>query len=95
MDRKNSGLFGTVVVMVLFLCLHLQAQNLVPNPSFEEFSSCASGPGKIVFATPWFNVRVSCDYYHECGTNGASIPVSWGGDMQERDRPTRDLRLGA
>jgi len=79
MDWKNSGYLGTIMVMVLVLCLNIQAQNLVPNPSFEEHTECPDGPGRISNANPWFKVRGSCDYYNVCGTDGFDIPVSDAG----------------
>jgi hypothetical protein len=81
MDWKNSCHFGTVMVSALVLCLNLQAQNLVPNPSFEDHSECPDGPGNIEFAYPWFKTRGSCDYFHECGIDGFGIPVSDGGGI--------------
>lgn len=78
MDRKDCHKF-VLIGLALVLSLQMQAQNLVPNPSFEEYTECPIGSGRIVNAYPWYNARPSCDYYHECGTNGAGVPISQGG----------------
>jgi hypothetical protein len=66
----------TVCAIVLGICFNTGAQNLVPNPSFEEFDDCPFLPGQIEEANGWFNLYGSCDYYHECGSNGFSIPIN-------------------
>lgn len=68
----------------------LKAQNLVPNHSFETFSLCLPGAGKIYSATNWFQPRKignasvnqssSSDYYNSCATNPFySVPNNFGG----------------
>ncbi len=45
------------------------AQNLVPNPSFETFTSCPNALGALCngIATPWqCGTSGSCDYYNAC-----------------------------
>jgi OOP family OmpA-OmpF porin len=70
-----------VTVILFFVCsITLKAQeNLVPNPSFEETIGCPNNTGQIAAAEPWVSVYGSPDYYHECGTNGFGIPISWEG----------------
>jgi hypothetical protein len=68
-----------LIISALVLSFHVGAQNLVPNPSFEENSGCpleGDFDEKVDF---WFNVRPTCDYYNECETNGNGIPISFGG----------------
>ncbi|NVN96547.1 MAG: gliding motility-associated C-terminal domain-containing protein, partial [Bacteroidetes bacterium] len=48
--------------------------NLVPNPSFEEFSQCpTTGMGEIYLATPWNAATApgtgSSDFYHACSSD--------------------------
>lgn len=70
------------------------AQNLVPNPSFEEHSDCPSSPGHIELAEPWTNVYGANTYFHECGTNGWSIPVNnWGGGYARTGHAYADITL--
>ncbi len=53
--------------------------NLIPNPSFEEFSTCPYTAGQISVCESWQNVRGSVDYFHVCGENGWATPANnWG-----------------
>jgi hypothetical protein len=45
------------------------AQNLVPNPSFEEFSECPDDLGQVDRATGWTIFSQSPDYFNRCNTN--------------------------
>lgn len=54
-------------------------QNLVPNPSFEEYTDCpydGSGSGQLYFAIPWYSPsQGSPDYFNSCDvTNVLSVP---------------------
>jgi len=59
---------------ILFFAVNvLNAQNLVPNPSFEEYTGLQTwmGEGAIHFALPWFNTPIypggnamTADYIH-------------------------------
>ena len=43
------------------------AQNLVPNPSFEDMVQCPPGWTQIEFATGWINPNgYSPDYFNSC-----------------------------
>lgn len=46
-----------------------QAQNLVPNWSFEEISGCPDDLGQVERATGWliFRGEESCELFHTCG----------------------------
>ena len=53
------------------------SQNLVPNGSFEIFTSCPSGYGQIYLTPPWMNPTslASPDFLHLCASNsGYSVP---------------------
>lgn len=60
--------------------------NLVPNPSFEIYTTCPTFPGQVYFATPWFQpntffgtVTTACssELYHICSPFGpVSVPVN-------------------
>ncbi len=77
----------------------LNAQNLVPNPSFEEIVQCPEmpDPGQIHLAKPWFQptpwfwdstdfeTSSSSDLFHECAPQGeAGVPLSWAGYQYAR-----------
>ena len=84
MDRQGFNRFGLSILTVLILCVFTNAQNLVPNPSFEDFEDCPFLAGQISEAYGWYNALGSCDYYHECGNNGFGIPINKGGGGQAR-----------
>jgi gliding motility-associated-like protein len=71
---------------ILFICfsLGINAQNLVPNCSFENISSCPSAPGQINKAIPWFSANTSTpDLLNECYNiapiYGVDVPQNiWG-----------------
>ena len=59
-------------VNILFL-IHLNvgfSQNLVPNPSFENYTICPTTSGQLDYANPWSNPTVwgSSDYYNACSS---------------------------
>lgn len=63
----------------------LQAQNLVPNPSFEEYNTCPDNQNQIHFATGWSNYwntshNSTPDYFNSCSTTSwMSVPHNLGG----------------
>ncbi len=81
------------LISSLFLCfalLEVHGQvNLVPNPSFEEYSQCPEFEDQIQFANGWskFSVGMSTpDYYNSCGLSaGYGVPKSLG-DYQDDNR---------
>jgi OmpA-OmpF porin, OOP family len=59
------------------------SQNLVPNPSFEEYFSC---PGSYNYATDgklapgWFSPTTGTpDLFNQCSRGEASVPTNWAG----------------
>lgn len=51
-------------------------QNLVPNGSFEEYSSCPDAAAQVYKATPWFDPGASSDYFNACAlpSTGLNVP---------------------
>jgi len=75
---------------IFFSCKFLFSQNLVPNPSFENYSSCPCQTylvdglwvvedNQIIYADPWKGTNFSSDYYNSCVNNtcGNSVPLTW------------------
>jgi gliding motility-associated-like protein len=66
-----------------FLFTSSGGQNLVPNPSFENYSSCPTGGGDVAALVSWTNPTSSTpDYFNECATSipsGCSVPVNFVG----------------
>ena len=59
------------------------AQNLVPNPSFEDTVACPINANQVPFATGWDNFGQSPDYFNSCSINpDYSVPFNWGGYQQ-------------
>lgn len=53
------------------------AQNLVPNPSFEDYIACPTGPSETYKAVPWIQPSGhtgTSDYFHTCNTS--PIPIN-------------------
>jgi hypothetical protein len=56
------------------------AQNLVPNPSFEDTVQCPTDQNQIYYAVGWLEFGMSPDYYNTCATYfQCSIPNHWTG----------------
>jgi len=77
-----------IVFYTLFLLFtfKLSAQvNLVPNSSFEIYSTCPDGLSQINKATPWYDpTGASSDYFNVCDTGYANVPYSSMGYQQAR-----------
>jgi len=64
------------IILLFGLDINLSAQvNLVPNPSFEYFTTCPTGLSQLAYAYPWFAPSVGTpDYYNSCNTGVVSVP---------------------
>jgi len=72
--------------MLLPLALNLSngsAQNLVPNPSFEEYINCPVNFGQWAQVVDWTSpYDNSADYFNVCaGTNAAGVPLNSMGEQ--------------
>ena len=67
-------------ILILLYQFNVNGQNLVPNPSFEQNSSCPTNFGQVQLrCTSWRDYCQSPDYFHTCyaGTgNIADVPVN-------------------
>jgi hypothetical protein len=52
--------------LLILITMNVNAQNLVPNPSFEDTVQCPSHGGNIDQATGWINCGITPDYYNAC-----------------------------
>ncbi len=75
--------FLSVFVGVLLGTFYISAQNLVPNPSFEEYDVC---PGDFSQAAHEFRVRHwrsanlgTPDNFNDCSIGEADVPHNWAG----------------
>lgn len=62
------------------------AQQLVPNPSFEEVTTCPTFASMLDHAAPWFNPTLGTpELYHACAGSGtyAGVPANLSGGYQQ------------
>ncbi|MBS1581186.1 MAG: hypothetical protein JST66_03200 [Bacteroidetes bacterium] len=60
-----------------------RAQNLVPNPSFEEYTECPSYYGEWFKIDNWFTGFATPDYFHMCdGSDFVGVPRNVFGYQQ-------------
>lgn len=75
-------------IFLAFWALNLPGQNLVINPSFEEYFDCPTGVDLtgthtgMDLVVGWTTPTVSSDYYHVCGDEWAGVPWNYGGGFQ-------------
>jgi len=71
-------------ILILSICFYIKAnaQNLVPNYSFEDTLGCPTGGGQINLASPWNSPTLGTpDYFNSCAsiTTACSVPLNaWG-----------------
>jgi hypothetical protein len=73
-------------LLILFQLFFFQGitQNLIPNPSFENFSVCPTTSNQLLNATPWYKpTSASPDYFNQCALSfsGVSVPVNSFGNQ--------------
>lgn len=79
----NTSPIKLAVVLSLVCSLQaLFAQNLVINPGFEDYTACPTALGQLN-VLPWAAPNLaSPDFYHSCGTGGASVPNNAAGTQE-------------
>lgn len=59
-------------------------QNLVPNPSFEQYSSCPTQSSELYLVNDWSDANLgTTDYFNSCYTTGGvnvGVPSNWMGN---------------
>ncbi|MCF8258706.1 MAG: gliding motility-associated C-terminal domain-containing protein [Flavobacteriales bacterium] len=71
------------------------AQNLVPNPSFENYSSCPIGPGEIGNVISWSTPdSASPDYYNSCYSPLFPFPFIPSMDVPSNIQGYQEARTG-
>lgn len=70
------------VIFFLLIPSFGYSQNLVPNPSFEEYDECPVGTAELNIQTNWVSWQETPDYFNACNneiTGWAGVPYnSWG-----------------
>lgn len=72
------------LIVLLLLCIgYSRAQNLVPNPSFEEYFRCPasfSTDRRDFFLPGWSSPNKGTpDHYHQCSWGDNDVPFNWAG----------------
>ncbi len=72
------------IFMLMTLCAsYVAAQNLVPNPSFEEYYRCPasfSTDRRDFFLPAWSSPNKGTpDHYHQCSWGDNDVPFNWAG----------------
>lgn len=84
--KSPTLIFALICCLTFAASFGLKAQvNLVPNPSFEDTTSCPTSLGQIYLANPWFQpTQGTSDYFNSCHTSfdpldNVDIPQNlWG-----------------
>ena len=66
--------------LLLLITMNVNAQNLVPNPSFEDTISCPDLVNQLNLSVGWSAFRLSPDYLNSCsGFSLVGVPSNWAG----------------
>ncbi|MFT5049863.1 MAG: hypothetical protein ACI8QZ_001256 [Chlamydiales bacterium] len=67
-----------LVAVTIGTSLSAFGQELIPNPSFEQFTCCPSGPSEITCSILWTAPTLgSSDYFNACDTSGVTgVPLN-------------------
>lgn len=82
---RNTCLYYHVALtfFLLIISCRVGAQNLVPNPGFEEYQNCPGGHSEAVHefrVTDWRSATLGTpDHFHSCSTGEANVPHNWAG----------------
>lgn len=64
-------------ILTLISITACYSQNLVPNGSFELFTTCPNGSAQLSYTGNWAFAGASTDYYNACDTTyAASVPLN-------------------
>jgi len=62
------------VIIVLLINKTYSQTNLVPNPSFETYTSCPNSLDQMSKCQDWSSYRESPDYFNTCSSTGGITP---------------------
>lgn len=73
-----------VLTLTVFICAAATAQNLVPNPSFEEVVICPTSfyeKTSDIVIPGWTSASMGTpDLFHSCSQDDAGVPFNWAGE---------------
>ena len=74
---------GLLFVFIFYSTISKSQYNLVPNPSFEIYSSCPNASSQISLAIPWVGTNNSTDYFNACAPScSLSVPCQSSASFQ-------------
>lgn len=82
---KRLFLFSLVTCCLIALQYSADGQNIVPNPSFEEYSQCPNNSQQTEFCNGWNSWRLTPDYFNACSPSETfeekkcDVPCNLGG----------------
>jgi len=97
MERINLRLFVNavfavvlVVMLTLFISKIAQSQNLVPNPSFEEYDICPQaatqdGSGHDLIPYWTYPTAGTTDYFNKCSGGETGVPNNFAGSSPAKE----------
>ena len=82
MNNIPSKINCLILLLVTTFTFGVQSQNLVPNPSFEDYTSCPTGISQMSVLVDWYQPAPgTSDYLNACyaGPLGPGVPLNvWG-----------------
>jgi hypothetical protein len=75
---KRLNFLNKIFTFSLFFNLTFYSQNLVPNPSFEQYSQCPDFDSQLQYVFEWISLlNNSADYFNACSqSEGVSVPTN-------------------
>lgn len=46
----------------------------MPNPSFETYTTCPTGPSQVNLAIPWYGTNTNSEYFNSCASGNLNVP---------------------
>ncbi len=77
--KRLAAFYGPLAAQVALVASTAHAQNLVPNPGFEYYTTCPNTASQIAHAVPWTTPTAgSPDYFNACDTtpNNVGVPAN-------------------
>jgi hypothetical protein len=65
---KHFKMRTICLAFAVLLTVVTAAQNLVPNPSFEEYDQCPNWISQLDFVSQWSTAGITPDYFNACST---------------------------
>jgi hypothetical protein len=81
--KNQKYIFRKTIILLAFYFLQAalcDAQNLVPNPSFEQYSICPYATDQVNYSIGWTKYSCSPDYFNSCATTQTvNVPYNFAG----------------